>query len=101
MKNELLKSTVAFLIAVAMSFSVFVSQALALGDFSGTCYNSYLDGSVLTSTCYKADGYTPNTSSIDLNSYIENIDGTLKWQPDNYIETCRYMELIDGYEIRS
>ena len=93
MKNGLLKSAVAFLIAVAMSFSIFTSQALALGDFSRTCYNSYLQGSTLTSTCYKADGRTPNRSSINLNPYIENVDGVLKWQPANYIETCRYMDL--------
>ncbi|NER34579.1 MAG: cyanovirin [Oscillatoria sp. SIO1A7] len=94
MKNGLLKAAVAFLFAAAMSISTFASQAWALGDFSQTCYSSSISGSTLSSTCYKADGYTPNKSSINLNPYIENVDGVLKWQPDNYIETCRGMDLV-------
>ena len=96
MKNGLLKAAVAFLFAVAMSMSAFASQAWALGDFSQTCYNSSISGSTLSSTCYKADGFTPNYSSINLNSYIENVNGVLKWQPNNYIETCRGMGLVSN-----
>uniref|UniRef100_C0HMD8 Cyanovirin-N homolog n=1 Tax=Didemnum molle TaxID=322843 RepID=CVNH_DIDMO len=63
------------------------------GDFSKSCYGSSVSGSTLSSTCYKADGYTPNPTSINLNPYIENVDGVLKWQPGNFIETCRNTEL--------
>lgn len=94
MKNPLLKATVAFLFAVAMSFSIFSSQALALGGFSQTCYDSNLSGPILTSSCEKADGYTLETSFIDLNGVIENVDGSLEWQPDNFFETCRNLELV-------
>jgi hypothetical protein len=82
-----------------MSVSMFAGQALALGDFSQSCYSTSISGSTLTSTCYKADGRTPNTSSIDLNSVIENVDGVLKWQPANYIETCRYMKIEGASEM--
>lgn len=95
MKRKVLNATVALLIAIAISFSAVVGQALA-GNFSLTCYDTNLSGSVLTSTCEEADGYTLNSSSIDLNPYIENIDGNLQWQPGNYWETCDSMEVIDS-----
>nr|1N02_A Chain A, Cyanovirin-N [Nostoc ellipsosporum] len=48
-------------------------------NFSQTCYNSAIQGSVLTSTCERTNGGY-NTSSIDLNSVIENVDGSLKYE---------------------
>ncbi|MEB3343009.1 MAG: CVNH domain-containing protein [Okeania sp.] len=93
MKNRLFKAVVAFLFTVAISFGMFANQAWALGDFSQSCYNSNVMGSLLSSTCYRADGYTSNPTGIDLNPYIENVDGNLVWQPSNFIETCRFTEL--------
>lgn len=87
------KAAVASFFVVAVSFMLFAGSAFALGDFSMTCYDTHTSGSTLTSTCYKADGRTPQTSSIDLNKHIANIDGTLKWQPSNFIETCRYASI--------
>nr|AID56664.1 cyanovirin-N mutant 1 protein [synthetic construct]AID56665.1 cyanovirin-N mutant 2 protein [synthetic construct] len=69
-----------------------------LGKFSQTCYNSAIQGSVLTSTCERTNGGY-NTSSIDLNSVIENVDGSLKWQPSNFIETCRNTQLAGSSEL--
>ncbi len=94
-KNQLLKTSIPLLFAVAQLLSVFAGKAVALGGFSETCYDTTITDSILTSTCYKADGRTPNTSSIDLNEFIENVDGTLTWQPDNFFETCRNLELVD------
>ncbi|NER50480.1 MAG: cyanovirin [Symploca sp. SIO1A3] len=87
-KNGFLRATVAFLSAVAMSFGMFTSHALALGDFSQTCYNSNVSSSTLSSSCRRIDG-SINDTSINLNPYIENVDGTLVWQPNNFIATCR------------
>ena len=90
---SLVKVSVALLFAFALSFGLFTNSAFALGDFSQTCYNTSISGSTLTSTCYRADGRTPNTSSIDLNEYVENVDGSFKWQPSNFFETCRGLSL--------
>lgn len=35
-------------------------------------------------------------TSINLNSSIENVDGSLVWQPDNFIETCRNTTLASS-----
>lgn len=85
---SLLKATVAFLFALVVSFNLVVNGALALGQFSQTCTNIAVSGSELSATCEKANGGQDNTS-INLNPYIENVDGTLEWQPRNFIETCR------------
>jgi hypothetical protein len=95
-KNQLLKTPILFLFAVVQLSSIFAGRAFALGGFSETCYDTTISDSILTSTCYEADGSTPNTSSIDLNEFIENVDGTLTWQPDNFFETCRNLELVES-----
>lgn len=82
------KATVAFGCACIVSFGLFAHNALALGQFSQSCADTSISGSVLTATCYRADGSTLKTSSIDLNSYIENVDGFLVWQPSNFIASC-------------
>nr|3LHC_A Chain A, Cyanovirin-N [Nostoc ellipsosporum] len=68
-----------------------------LGKFSQTCYNSAIQGSVLTSTCERTNGGY-NTSSIDLNSVIAAVDGSLKW-PSNFIEACRNTQLAGSSEL--
>lgn len=94
--SSLLKVVVAFLFAFAISFNVVTGEALALGDFSQTCYGSSISNATLSSTCAKADGYTQSSTSIDLNSIVENVDGVLKFQPDNFAETCRGISLSGG-----
>ena len=94
MKNGLLKAALTFLLAVAMSFSMFASEAWATGDFSKSCCNSEVKGSVLYSTCRQLDGRYSKTN-INLNPIIENVDGVLKWQPRNFIQTCRNTKLSD------
>lgn len=89
-----IKATVAFGCACLISFGLLAHDALALGQFSKNCADTDISGSVLTSTCYRADGSTLNTSSLDLNPYIENVDGFLVWQPSNFIETCSFTTII-------
>ena len=69
-----------------------ISRSSAQGNFSQSCFNSEISGSTLYSTCRRINGSLNNTS-INLNSVIENINGSLKWQPKNFIETCRYTDL--------
>ncbi|MBD2593623.1 cyanovirin [Nostoc spongiaeforme FACHB-130] len=75
------------------------NSALALGQFSLTCRNTGIQGSVLTSTCERASGGVYKTSSIDLNPVVENVDGSLKWQPSNFFETCRNTQLVSSNEL--
>jgi len=68
------------------------STAPSGGNFSQSCNNSSIQGSTLYSTCRRING-SYNDTSINLNSVIENIDGSLKWQPSNFIGSCRYTSL--------
>ena len=86
----------ATIFGVALFLGGLPSAAWADGNFSHTCYDTYVSDSVLTSTCYEVDGYTPNTSSIDLNPYIGNIDGVLLYDYDNFIATCYDVTVTDG-----
>lgn len=92
MKN-ILKTVVCSLVAVLFSFGLFSSQAWALGDFSKSCYNSKIDGPYLVSDCRTANGSVNYDTYINLNPYIENVDGNLKLQPSNFYETCRNLEV--------
>ena len=81
-----LKTIACFLFTVAISFGVFANNAFA-GNFSQSCYNSSVSGSVLSSTCRRING-SYNHTSINLNRYIENVDGGLTWQYGNFSQTC-------------
>ncbi|MDJ0737175.1 MAG: CVNH domain-containing protein [Nostocaceae cyanobacterium] len=83
-----LKTVTCFLFTLVILFGAFSNDALALGDFSQTCYNSQVNGSVLSAICRRING-SYNDTSINLNPGIENVDGQLKWQPSNFIATCR------------
>jgi len=68
-------------------------SALALGQFSKSCSSSVIEGSVLTSTCQTTHYPDTKTTSLDLNPFIENVDGTLKWQPGRFNSTCTSTQL--------
>ncbi|WYL93924.1 MAG: CVNH domain-containing protein [Gloeotrichia echinulata IR180] len=91
--KSVLKLSLVVLCTFFVSFSILTDSALALGQFSQTCSNSVIQGSSLTSTCERAQGGVYKTTSIDLNPVIENVDGMLKWQPSNFIQTCRNTQL--------
>ncbi|MEB3282925.1 MAG: CVNH domain-containing protein [Lyngbya sp.] len=93
--TSFVKASVALLFVFALSFGLFTNSAFA-GKFSLTCYNTSISGSTLYSSCERADGYTINETSINLNSIIENVDGSLMWQPSNFFETCRGLSLDGG-----
>jgi hypothetical protein len=97
--KSVLKLGLAVLFTFVMSFSILTNSALALGEFSKTCNNTVIKGSVLTSTCERAQGGVYKTTSFDLNPVIENVDGTLEWQPSNFIETCRNTKLSGPSEL--
>jgi len=100
MKNGLLKAVVAFLLAVVMSFSMFASQAWATGDFSKSCDYPEMKGSVLLSSCRRMNGSYNNTS-IDLNKYISNVNGLLKWDcSGGFIESCEKIRLSSSLKTR-
>lgn len=97
----MLKICVTFLCALFLSLNLAIGNAWATGEFSQTCVDINVDGSTLTATCEKADGYTLSTSSIDLNSYIANLDGTLSWDGDQFALTCDNTGLAGGSRLRA
>ncbi|MFM6001809.1 MAG: CVNH domain-containing protein [Sphaerospermopsis kisseleviana] len=91
--NTLLKYVFAVLFACLVSLNIVVDKAMATGGFSQTCKNIVLDGSILSAACEKADGYTLENTSIDLDGYIGNLDGTLSWGDHLFSLTCKSVGL--------
>lgn len=83
----IVKVVLTFLLACIVSFNLLVDKAMATGNFSQTCKDIEFNDSTLTANCRTING-TYEVSSIDLNPYIENVDGQLEWQPGNFIATC-------------
>ena len=85
-------------IALKMAFGSFAllltSSALAAGDFTRSCRNIDLHrGSVLEATCKSTSG-RPSQTGMQLNNYIANINGRLRWQRNgNFIASSRRCEL--------
>ncbi|MEH2269627.1 MAG: CVNH domain-containing protein [Nostoc sp.] len=97
----MLKICATFLCAIFLSFNLVTANAWATGQFSQTCKNISVDGSTLTATCEEADGYTLSTTSIDLNPYIGNIDGTLDWDGEKFALTCENIGLAGANRLRA
>ena len=70
------------------------TSALAAGDFSRTCRHMDLrHGSVLEATCRSISG-RPSQTGIQLNNYIANINGQLRWRRNgNFRASSRHCEL--------
>jgi len=102
MKKELFIPTaaVAFLLAFVGSFNLGESGVLALGNFSQSCKDIEIHGSELLASCRKVDGKF-NPTSINLNPFIANVDGKLKWQPKNFLESCFFPELFDNHTLKA
>lgn len=98
--KSVLKLALVVIATVVLSFGL-TNTAWALGSFSLTCNNTVIKGSVLTSSCERAQGGVYQTSSIDLNPIIENVDGSLTWQPSNFIETCRNTQLAGSNQLKA
>lgn len=93
MKKGIWKVLLALLFTGAISMGIFHSQAWAIGYFSKSCTNSEMISSFLLSSCSRKNGIT-NKTWIDLNKYISNDDGLLKWKNDDgFIESCEGIRL--------
>lgn len=91
----MLRIATAFVCALFLAFNLLVGNAWATGDFSQTCRNINLEGSLLTAECEQVDGYTYVPTAIDLNDYIGNINGTLEWGDHLFSLTC-YGTTVEG-----
>lgn len=91
----MLRIATAFVCALFLAFNLLVGNAWATGDFSQTCRNINLEGSLLTAECEQVDGYTYVPTAIDLNDYIGNINGTLEWGDHLFTLTC-YDTKVNG-----
>lgn len=61
-----------------------INGELQWGDhwFSHTCESTRVEGNRLMGECEKRDGYTLESTFIDLDEYIANIDGELTFEYD-------------------
>ncbi|MEA5532744.1 CVNH domain-containing protein [Crocosphaera sp. XPORK-15E] len=96
--STLFKVIFAFLFACVISFNLVVDQAMATGEFSQTCENIELDGSFLTADCKRIDGSLEATS-INLDYFVGNLNGTLSWGDHNFSQTCKDIGL--GQSLRT
>ena len=60
--------------------------------FSNSSSNIYLKGTNLCATCLDSQG-NKHDSSIDLNNYIGNIEGTLTWGKCNFAASSSNINL--------
>ncbi|MEC4887265.1 MAG: CVNH domain-containing protein [Scytonema sp. PMC 1070.18] len=97
----MLRILTTFLISIFVTFTLLIGNALAVGEFSKTCYDVEISDSTLTAVCAKADGYTPSETSIDLDEYIGNVDGTLEWNDHKFSLTCGNIGLIGNNRLRA
>lgn len=90
----LLKVTLAFVLAFAVSLNFVVDKAMATGQFSLTCDkdNIAIDGSTLSANCQKSNGGREETS-LNLDQYIANHNGTLAWGDSDFSKTCKNIGL--------
>lgn len=86
--NSFLKVTLIFLFTCVISFNLVVDKAMATGNFSQTCANIELNGSSLSADCRKINGSGQETT-INLDDYIGNLDGTLSWGDHLFSRTCK------------
>jgi hypothetical protein len=97
----MLKICASFFCAIFLTFNLLIGNAWATGGFSQTCENISVDGSNLTAICEEADGFTRSKTSIDLNQYIGNIDGTLEWGDERFSQTCEKIGLAGKNRLRA
>lgn len=86
-----------------LSFSLLNSHNAWAGEptknFSNTCKNIYLDrdGSTLKAQCELKDDKGSQSTSLNLNTYIKNTHGNLRWdRKGNFIASCFGMGLTNG-----
>ena len=83
----------------AISFNTAIGNAWASKAFSRTCKDIQINGAVPTASCQRHDG-TFKSTRINLNPYIGNFNGRLKWDGQDFIQTC-YDISLSGNSILS
>lgn len=90
-KKSLIRSILVIILG-AMLWTVQPTEAWA--GYTSTCQDINITGSELSAKC---------DNKIDLNEYISNDDGYLKWNPSGwfesgggFIQSCSQCELSDG-----
>lgn len=91
----LLKVAFTFLFACLISFNLVVNNASATGQFSKTCKDINIEGSILSASCKTIKGYYQETS-INLDAYVGNLDGILSWGDHNFSLTCDNVALAQS-----
>ena len=73
--------------------NLFILEALATMAFSRSSVDIKLEGSQLKARCKDRAG-SYHDSAVELNNYIANIDGLLKWRPNgNFVASSRNVVL--------
>lgn len=97
----LFKITIVLLFAFIVSFNFAVNPVMATGQFSLTCDkdNMAINGSTLSTSCKEKDGDAHQTS-LNLDEYIANHDGTLDWGDKDFSKTCKNIGLAQSLSNR-
>ena len=93
--KTLLSSITAICFSLFLAFAFVPAAPAFAGNFSQTCYDAAISGSTLSANCQRRNGSYHDTS-IDLDSLIGNGNGTLREGEQNFSQTCRGMQLING-----
>lgn len=96
----MLKIFATFFCAIFLTFNLLTGNAWATGEFSRTCTNINVDGSTLTADCERING-SYNDTSINLDNFIGNIDGTLEWGYSEFSLTCNEVGLAGSNRLRA
>ncbi len=93
--KTLLSSITAICFSLFLAFAFVPAAPAFAGNFSQTCSDATISGSTLSANCQRRNGSYRDTS-IDLDSQIGNINGTLENGDHNFSQTCRGIQLING-----
>lgn len=93
--KTLLSSITAICFSLFLAFAFVPAAPAFAGNFSQTCSDATISGSTLSASCRSRNG-SYNSTSINLDSQIGNINGTLERGDHDFSQTCRGIELFNG-----
>ncbi|MBD2482668.1 CVNH domain-containing protein [Planktothrix sp. FACHB-1365] len=97
--STVFKAVFALLFVCLLSLNLVISPAMATGQFSKTCEDIKLEGSILSASCETISGSYQDTS-INLDNFIGNLNGSLSWGDHLFSRTCKDIGLGQSLSTR-
>ncbi|MCG5060772.1 MAG: CVNH domain-containing protein [Limnoraphis sp. WC205] len=97
--STIFKVVFALLFVCVLSLNLVINPAMATGQFSKTCEDIKLDGSILSASCERIDSSHQDTS-INLDNFIGNLNGSLSWGDHLFSLTCKDIGLGQSLSTR-